>query len=41
MFEIDGSVFLCNVLVDLVLGDVVEVVIEDVDVYDLFGVIVF
>jgi ribosomal protein S12 methylthiotransferase len=36
--EIDGNVFLRNVAPDLAAGQIVEVMIEDADAHDLFGV---
>ena len=37
--EIDGNVFLRNVPATLKAGDIVDVVVEDADAHDLFGVI--
>ena len=37
--EIDGNVFLRNVPTGLKQGDIVEVLVEDADAHDLFGVI--
>jgi ribosomal protein S12 methylthiotransferase len=37
--EIDGNVLLRNVPAGLAAGDIVEVLIEDADAHDLFGVI--
>jgi ribosomal protein S12 methylthiotransferase len=37
--EIDGNVFLRNVPAGLAPGDIVEVLVEDADAHDLFGVI--
>lgn len=37
--EIDGSVFLRDVGNDLQVGDVVDVLVEDADEHDLFGII--
>jgi ribosomal protein S12 methylthiotransferase len=37
--EIDGNVFLRNVSGSLAPGDIVEVLVEDADAHDLFGVI--
>ena len=37
--EIDGNVFLRNVPSALNAGDIVEVLVEDADAHDLFGVI--
>lgn len=36
--EIDGAVYLRNVAPDLAPGDVIDVVVEDADAHDLFGV---
>ncbi|WP_068073163.1 30S ribosomal protein S12 methylthiotransferase RimO [Novosphingobium lentum] len=38
--EIDGNVFLRNVPAGLAPGDIVDVLVEDADAHDLFGVIV-
>ena len=38
--EIDGNVYLRNVSENLSAGDIVEVLVEDADAHDLFGVIV-
>ncbi|MBW8754675.1 MAG: 30S ribosomal protein S12 methylthiotransferase RimO, partial [Sphingomonadales bacterium] len=37
--EIDGNVFLRNVPAELAPGDIVEVLVEDADAHDLYGVI--
>jgi ribosomal protein S12 methylthiotransferase len=37
--EIDGNVFLRNVPASLAPGDIVEVLVEDADAHDLFGII--
>jgi ribosomal protein S12 methylthiotransferase len=37
--EIDGNVFLRNVPAELSPGDVVEVLVEDADAHDLFGIL--
>ena len=36
--EIDGNVFLRNVSASLASGDIVDVMVEDADEHDLFGV---
>jgi ribosomal protein S12 methylthiotransferase len=37
--EIDGNVFLRDVSSTLAPGDIVEVLVEDADAHDLFGVV--
>ena len=37
--EIDGNVFLRNVPETLKQGDIVDVLVEDADAHDLFGVV--
>ena len=37
--EIDGAVYLRNVPATLKAGDIVDVMVEDADAHDLFGVI--